>query len=776
MKVKPMPFLFFRYLLLAIVFVFMSSMVEANPPVLSYLFPSGGQRGKDVQVRVGGLFLHSNSQFEILGPGISLQAPLKRIPFLWFDGPLLTLTESQQAEDYPKELSTIVRVDKEAALSKRVARVWNSEGVHGGWKFEIGDFPEIIEKESEHYHLPTSISLPITINGRIYPKNDLDDYQIKLNKGETIDVFVSAEKLGSPLDARLEILSSKGEIIADNDDTSGVDPALVFTAPVDDLYLVRIRESAGKGSPAHVYRLSVSKNPTVKAIYPMGAKSGSNTKFDIIGSNLESSSLELKVSDRIGYQSFPNSNLLFDVGNAPEYVENSAGVDSFGIKNFPCVINGRIIRVDEVDSWVLELEAGQKLQFESRGIALGSPCRPKISIADSMGKEIASAVSSAELDPVLLFNAPVKGKYTLKISEEIAARAGLAFTYRILVHSEASKKASITFVENSITVLRGAETAINLKIDRPIGFDSKVDLSFGPLPAGISINPPNPSFAKGANQAAIKIKASPESKIDSFFLSVSAVIQGQPSILAIVQSKPQDYPIDKVRVAVALPCPFKIVGEYNMKWGSRGGTLSRNYKLERLGYDGPVTVEIADKQARHLQGVHGSPKIIPAGAAEFEYSVQLGPWMEIGRTSRICVAGIASIKDQGVDHIVSYSSVNPNEQMIAVLESGKLDVSTASPNIGYESGKNALIHLEIFRAPGLIGDVTLETVFPDWTGVKNTVTIVKADSSKVIIEIFIPTNLNTEFPVFIKSNLKQSDSSHEARLKLQMVPKSISAN
>jgi len=767
-----MPILFIKYLLLALVFVFIPSIADANPPVLSYLFPSGGQRGKDVQVKVGGLFLHDNSQFEILGPGVSLQSPLKRIPFFWFDGPLLTLTESQQAEDYPKELSTIVRIDKDAALSKRLARVWNSEGVLGGWKFELGDFPEIIEKESEHYPFPTPISLPITINGRIYPKNDFDDYQIKLNKGDTIDAFVSAEKFGSPLDARLEVLNSKGEIIADNDDASGIDPALVFIAPVDDLYVVRIRESSSKGSPAHVYRLSVSKNPTVKAIYPMGAKSGSNTKFDIIGSNLGSSSLELKVSDTIGCQSFPNSNVWFDIGNVPELLEKPTGGESSPIASFPCAINGKIIRLDEVDYWVLELEQGQKLQFESRGLALGSPCRPKISIADAMGKELAFAVSTTELDPVLLFNTPAKGKYTLRITEEIPGRAGPAFTYRIMIHTEASKKASITFVENSITVLRGAESSINLKIERPPGFDSKVDLMFGPLPPGVSVIPPTPSFAKGANQVAVKIKANTECKIDSFLLSVSAVIQEQPSIVATVQSKPQEYSIDNVRVAVALPCPFKIVGEYNMKWGSRGGTLSRNYKLERSGYDGPVTVEIADKQARHLQGVHGIPKIIPAGAVEFEYAVQLGPWMEIGRTSRICVAGVATIKDQGADHIVSYSSVNPNEQMIAVLESGKLDLSTASPNIGYEPQKNAMIHLEIFRAPGLIGDVSLETVFPDWTGIKNTTTIVKADASNVTIEISVPKNLNMEFPIFIKSVLNQSNCSHEAKLKLQMVPKS----
>ena len=769
-----MPLLLIRYLLLALIFVAIPSMADANPPTLSYLFPSGGQRGTVVQVRVGGLFLHANSQFEILGPGVSHKDPLKRIPFLWFDGPLLTLTESQQAEDYPKELSTLVRIDKDAPISKRLARVWNSEGVNGGWKFELGDFPEIIEKESEHYHLPTPISLPITINGRIYPKNDFDDYQIKLNKGETINAFVSAEKFGSTLDAILEILNSKGEIIADNDDASGVDPALVFTAPVSDLYLVRIRESSGKGSPAHVYRLSVSKNPNIRSAYPLGAKKDSITKFEVIGSNLSFPTVELKVSDRVGYQAFPNSDLLIDVGNVTEYLENFTSGNSSAIASFPCAINGRILKLDEVDSWELNLEAGQKLQFESRGIALGSPCRPKILIADATGKELASAVSITELDPILLFTSTANGKYTLKIAEEIPARAGVSFTYRILVHTETSKLPVIHFVENSLTVLRAGEATLNLKIERPPGFDSRVDLSFGALPQGLVIVPAAPFFAKGVSQVAVKIKANPETKIDSFLLGVSATIPEQSPVVAHVQSKPSDFSVDKVRVTTALPCPFKIVGEYNMKWGSRGGTLSRNYKLERLGYDGSIIVDVADKQARHLQGVHGVPKVIPAGAVDFEYAVQLGPWMEIGRTSRICVTGTATIKDQGIDHIVSYCSVNPNEQMIAVLESGKLDVSSVSPNIGYEAGKITLIHLEIFRAPELIGDVSLETVFPDWTGIKNITSIIKAKTTKVSIEVTIPSEIDVVFPVYINSNLKQINSSHESKLKLQLVPKASS--
>lgn len=770
-----MPFFSLRQTLFLVTVFLCPVYAWANPPVLSYLFPSGGQRGKEVQVRVGGLFLHSNSQFEIIGPGVSLIAPLKKIPFVWFDGPLLTLSESQQAEDYPKELSTIVRIDKDSSPFKRLARVWNSEGVNGGWKFEIGDLPEIIEKESEYDNFPTDVSLPITINGRIYPRNDFDDYRIFMKKGETIDASVSAEKFGSPLDARLEIIDSNGRTLVDNDDAVGVDPSLLFTAPVEGNYLVRIRESAGKGSPAHVYRLSISNKPLVKFAYPLGAKAGSKSRFEILGANLNDSNVEINIPDQPGlHQLFSGDNIFTDVGNFIEFLETPTTDGSNVIKNLPCAINGKILRVDEVDSWQIELEAGQKLYFESKGMGLGSPCRPKITVLDPNGKEASIIVSTSDLDPFSYFNASAKGMYTLKVTEEIPGRAGINFAYRILINTGASKKTSVVFVENSITVPRSGEAVLNLKIERSPGFDSQVDLSLDGLPDGITINPPAPFFAKGGSQVTLKLKANADAKVGSFLMGVSAIIPDQLVVQACLSGKPQDIRVDKVRVAVALPCPFKIIGEYNMKWGSRGGTLSRNYKLERSGFDGPVTIELADRQARHLQGVYGLPKIIPPGVDQFEYSVQLGPWMEIGRTSRVCVVGIATVKDHGVDHIVSYSSVNPNEQMIAVLESGKLDVSSASPDVGYEPGKACKIHLDVFRAPGLSGEVSMEVLFPDWTGIKNISKVEKADSNSSIIEFSVPTSLKVSFPIFVKSNLRQAGASHEAKLKIQMIPKASS--
>src|SRR5579872_4048507 len=68
----------------------------ANPPTASYIFPAGGQRGTTVPVRVGGLFLHDQCDFDLSGRGITASPTLRPTKRLWFEGPVLPLPESQQ--------------------------------------------------------------------------------------------------------------------------------------------------------------------------------------------------------------------------------------------------------------------------------------------------------------------------------------------------------------------------------------------------------------------------------------------------------------------------------------------------------------------------------------------------------------------------------------------------------------------------------------------------------------------------------------------------------
>src|SRR5262245_2650401 len=93
-----------------------ATTAKADPPVASYIFPAGGQRGQSVAVRVGGLNLNSRCGFELLGIGVTADRELKRTSSVWFEGPMIPQPESQQQEDYPKDMAGTIRIAPDAAL------------------------------------------------------------------------------------------------------------------------------------------------------------------------------------------------------------------------------------------------------------------------------------------------------------------------------------------------------------------------------------------------------------------------------------------------------------------------------------------------------------------------------------------------------------------------------------------------------------------------------------------------------------------------------------
>lgn len=238
-------------------------VVFANPPKASYIFPAGGKRGTTVKVRVGGLYLYKNCSFELLGRGLEASKQLQSTPTTWFEGPLLPLPESQQQEDYPRDMAGEVRIAADAPLGMRCGRLWTAEGAAGGLRFVVGDLPEIIEQEIDGDPIPVETMLPVTINGRIFPRQDMDDWSFTARKGQFITAAVTAARLGSPLDSRLELFDPHGRKIAENDDFShSNDSRLQFTAGEDGTYRLRILDANQQGGPAYVYRLTIADERT----------------------------------------------------------------------------------------------------------------------------------------------------------------------------------------------------------------------------------------------------------------------------------------------------------------------------------------------------------------------------------------------------------------------------------------------------------------------------------------------------------------------------------
>jgi hypothetical protein len=757
----------------------------AEPPVASYIFPAGGQRGHAVDVRVGGLFLHKGCGFEMLGPGVEAHKQLRPTKTVWFEGPLLPLPDSQQAEDYPKDMAGRVTIAADAPLGDRPWRVWTSQGATPALKFVVGDLPEVVEDEIDGDPVPVPVQLPVTVNGRIFPREDVDVWSFEARKGQTLCAEVRAARIGSPLDAALEVLDAQGHTLAENDDALGADPRLHFTAPADGTYQIRIRDVNNKGGQAYVYRLTLTADPYVDSIYPLGGRRGSAVKLELSGQGLPAGPAEVTLpadapkdyAHRLTVGGKLTNPFLLDLDDLPELLEAEPNDEPGQVKplELPAVANGRIGRPGDVDYWAVTLRKGEAYEFELRAARLGSPLSGVLTVLDASGKELARAEAAAgPVEPLIRFTAPADGTYLVRVADLFRSRGGPAFAYRLRLARPPAPDFRLVLVTDALTLPRGGQGSLHVHVDRRGGFAGDIQLSADGLPAGVVLPPAD--IAGNLNDVDVHFKAEATAAIGAGRVTLRGTATvGSDTVTrtAALPAARGGAEIDTVLFAVALPTPFKVVGEYDMRWAARGTVHRRHYRVERNGYDGPLEVSLTDRQARHLQGVTGPTITVPAGVSEFDYAVRLPPWMETGRTCRVCVMAVGVVKDGGAEHVVSFSSVQQNEQVVAVIEPGKLGVEADRASLTAAPGKTLSVPVKVTRGKGLSGPVKVELVVaPHIRGVAAEPVEIPAGQDGATLAVRFAADALGPFnmPLTVRATLLDRDEPVVAETRLEVLP------
>jgi hypothetical protein len=759
-------------------FLLAPTFASASPPVASYIFPAGGQRGTTVDVRVGGLFLHEECGWEMLGQGVTISPKLKKTTTRWFEGPVLPLPDSQRQEDYPKDMAGTVAIDATAPWGARHTRLWTSQGVTSALLFMVGDLPEIIEDEKEGDPVPVSVTMPVTINGRIFPHQELDIWSIEAKKGQVVTAEVHAARLRSPLDARLEVRDARGRIIAENDDHHGVDPLVSFVAPADGTYFVQIQDTSNLGGQAYVYRLTLTNDAPPEPVYPLGGKRDGLLRCAVAG---QSHAIKLTQAGVHWHEiTHPVSSraqrVLLDVD---ELTECHEGTPQDVL--FPAVLNGRIAKPGEVDAWAFGAAKGEMLSFELRAARLGSRLDGVLVIVDDQsGKIIARAEAGAkDAEASLDWTAPANGRYVVQVQDRFASRGGPEYAYRLRVTKSEGPDFRLVLLSDprqgtsgdAVTVTRGTPAKLKVQVDRMRGFKDKIQLEVKGLPEGVAFTPteikPNQNAFDLVFQATDKTPVQ-QTRIQVFGRAgaltrqaASPVALGEPALSDIL-------------LGVAIPTPFTIKGEYIMGFAYRGGVHRRPYTIVRQGYDGPIDVSLSDRQARHLQGVVAEPMVVPAGANEFSYAMTLPPWMELGRTCRVCVQGAATVKDfDGSLHRVCFHSVNQNEQFVAVVGPGRLALEVGRDSLSLKPGQSVSIPVRIKRSPQTKGSVSVTLVpSPYLKGVDVKTLDIPADQDAGALTVtaggLMPAQI--PMPTVVRATLLQNGEPVFAEVKIDLQP------
>ena len=665
--------------------------IWADNPSADYIFPAGGQRGTTVEFRVGAHFLHGGAPFEMSGKGLVASKRIERTQTIWFEGPMVLKPKSQAGENYPKDHTGRVTIAPDAQLGVHYWRLWTSQGAVDSKPFIVGNLPEIVEQEIDGQPIPTHVPLPVTINGRIFPREDVDLWQFKATSGQSITCEVRASRLGSPLDSRLEVYDPQGNCVADNTDFFGTDSFLRFVAPMDGTYQIKIYDSLFRGLQQYVYRLTVTTDSYVDQVYPLGGRLGSTVHVQLSGQKVPSKSLEIELQPRspgIIQQRFPidgilSNPVLFDVSSWDEHLEqepnNSSEQKNQPIIVPPAVLNGRIDYPTDRDLWEIQVSKGQLFQLSVTTVRFGSLLDAVVRIMDPTGKQLTQfgASPSNPAEAKTQFTFPEDGLFRIEIQDLFPDRGGPRYAYRLKIEPPDSPDFRLTLPSDALTVLRNEQTKFKVAVERLNGMKGDISLQVKGLPEDVHVN--TATISSDKKEAELTFNATKKAKIHTSYLTIfgAATIGNTKQTRQAILSSPTGVPVrQNVLLAVAMPTPFKLDGvEFQTSYAARGTTHRRRFRIDWGNYKGPLQLLLADRQIRHLQGVTGPMIEVPHGQPEVFYPLFVPTWLEMNRTSRSVVMAVGIVKDEdGVPHHVSFSSGAVKDQVIMLTAPCPLNI------------------------------------------------------------------------------------------------------
>lgn len=141
-----------------------------------------------------------------------------------------------------------------------------------GTRMRVSSFPNILESNSNN-DIKSSLSdinqVPAAFCGIIEAKGDVDCFAFEAEAGVNLRFESFAERLGAPLDTLILITDTEGNILVSGDDWMCHDSLLDFSPKQSGIYVLKVTDKLGDGSPNGVYRVEASlTKPSITAFLP----------------------------------------------------------------------------------------------------------------------------------------------------------------------------------------------------------------------------------------------------------------------------------------------------------------------------------------------------------------------------------------------------------------------------------------------------------------------------------------------------------------------------
>jgi hypothetical protein len=496
-----------RYLLSAVAFatillLIFASPALAAPPKVNYLYPAGGQRGQTVAVTAAGDF--SNWPLQV-----------------WADRPGIAATCEKDKGKLKLEIAD------DAVPGVYWLRLWDGEGASSLKPFLVGTLPEVEEAEpNDSPDKPQTIEPRVVINGKLGKAGDVDGFRVQLSEGQTLVAAVQAHSLlGSPMDAALQVCElvervsssqagfppqTEAYVAAQDHDSTGLDPQLVFTAPKSGPYLVRLfafpsdpNSTIGfAGGDNYIYRLTLTTGAYLDHVQPL-AVGDDASELRMQGWNVPEAAAALlsrhAADDPLTLPDLPLAwawhpeaagafSLPHVVGTIRVPSDGTPGVPTT-LDTLPATVSGRLAELGNAHAYAFAGNKGDKLRIRVEARAIGFPTDPLVIVQDEAGKTLAEADDAGrdQRDPELTFDVPADGQYRVVI-RDLHRRGGPRMAYRATIEP-AAPDFTLSLAADSFVLEAGKPLEIPVTVALRDGFTRAIEIRAVGLPDGIAAEP-----------------------------------------------------------------------------------------------------------------------------------------------------------------------------------------------------------------------------------------------------------------------------------------------
>ena len=714
-----------KRLLFVIVFACAGCVAWAQKGNIGFIYPTGAARGTTVEVTIGGQNLSRAVGVVVSGEGVSgeLIPPPANQPQKRRKG------RRNIGEEDNLQLADQVRfrltVAPDAESGLRDLRLLLPNGITNRLYFEVGELPDVLEKEPNQEEGTLVPSLPATLNGQVM-RSDVDRFRFVARKGQTLvarakgRLFVPylADAVPGWFQPVMRIYDSRMKEVAYNDDYRyEVDPVIFFKVPEDGEYTVEIRDALFRGREDFVYRIDVGELPFITSIYPLGGTAGKKCDLLLRGVNLPKSSLKLKpmeegkipvtvkgknglTSNTMFFESGPQTQRRMD-SNHPNFTIGTAAPVALGE-----VCDAVIDRPMRVHWYRVKVPARQPVVFEVMARRLGSPADMRMTLYDSKGKVLADVDDTPDkeeyllthhADPQIIRRFQKEETCLLRLIES-QGKGGEEYAYRLKV-DKAEADFALNIEPSTISVAQGGSGMLNVIVLRKQQFRGPIDLHIEGLPEGFRVS--STRIPQGGQRSIVTITAPVNAEVAVVNPKIYGTAQSEDGKVVRRDAKPVEtmmqafyythlMPIDEFRMEVIEKLPFSL----SIEESGRPLALAVDKKVPLKvkvhrdeGYNEPITLMMRSSE----RGVKAEAVIVEPGQTEAELFLECKVARPRLVTTQLVVSGVVKASSKriaGQARNAFVAAINAFTPAITATLPVAPKQQKANPKAKQQAGKN----------------------------------------------------------------------------------------